>query len=117
MCNYHDRSRCTQTVHGLDDKCLGFIIEGGGSFVHDQYCRIVIQRPGNSDSLTLATGNPYASFSHDGLQPFWKGRDKHFELSSVYRTSNRPLIYLLSRNSKSDIRSNGVINEIDILGN
>ena len=46
-----------------------FLVQGGGSLIHQQRHPLLKQRAGNRDALTLAAREQLASFAHHGIQP------------------------------------------------
>src|SRR6185312_6774681 len=61
---------------------LGFRIERGSRLVKHQYARVLQQRAGDGDALTLAYGKTRTAFPDDGVIPIRQPRDEIVDVGS-----------------------------------
>src|SRR5690625_596588 len=57
---------CT-LLNRTDEIFLCDVSQGRGGFIHYDELRMVIQGPCDTDTLTLSSGKPYASLTHQGI--------------------------------------------------
>ena len=70
----------------------------------------MVQRPRNTDSLTLSARQPDAPLTDDGLVAIWKlDFDEIVELGNRCRTFEGDRIDLIRCQSESDIRRNLIV--------
>ena len=67
MRDREDRAIGDQAIQGLLDLVLGLRVDAAGRLVEDQDARVVEDRPGNRDSLTLAPAERMPPLAHDGV--------------------------------------------------
>jgi len=51
---------------------FGCGVQGGGSFIKDQYFRVAVKRAGNGDALLLPTRKRSAIFAKISVEAGWK---------------------------------------------
>ena len=53
-----------QVVHRFHHRLFGEVVERAGGFIQNQHLRVVVQRSGNADTLTLTAGEAKLFISH-----------------------------------------------------
>ena len=103
MRNNNQRHLSVQCINGFHDRRLGFIVQCRGRFIQNQYLRLRIQGPCNSDALSLTTGEADSALSDNRLCSLRKLLDGFPKLRPVNCLLDSGMINLFLRNSKGNI--------------
>ena len=105
-----------QSVDRLHDGCFRIIIQCGSGLIQDQYLRIIIQRSGDTDTLSLSSGEADTPLADASLQTFRQSLDKFIQLCLFQYFPQSVLINLVLRHTEGYIFTDGVIQHEDHLG-
>ena len=73
-----------QRLDGAHDRLFCLPVEGRGGLIENKDIRIGVESTGDSDALTLSTGNPDAVLAHHGVEAGAKFADKLIECGEPY---------------------------------
>jgi hypothetical protein len=109
--NYHGDS-ASEAGHGLHDTIFGFGIKGGCGLIEYQQLRLVVERAGEADSLTLAARESNPPLADDGLPAVGQFiLDEVEDLSSGRGAFESGRVEFLWEHSEGDVGSDRIVDE------
>src|SRR5581483_3118670 len=115
MGDHQDCTSAHQVVQRRLDQSFRLAVEGGGSFVQNQNRRILEQRAGNGQALTLATGEPEPALPDHSIVPRGEGQNEVMRESGP--GGGLDFFHGNVRLAVSDVVAYGVVEEHGFLGN
>ncbi len=106
-----------KALDGFHDRCLCLIVQCRSSLVQDQDLRLIIEGSGYTDSLALAAGETHAAFADLRIQTVLQAIDKIPQLCPLQGILHPLFVDLLFLDTKGNIATDGIIQQINALGN
>src|SRR5690606_2250417 len=69
--DHHYGLRLPEGAHGLEDALLCHAVKSAGRLVEHEYGGVVVQGPGDAESLPLTSGEAHATLTDHGVVTLW----------------------------------------------
>ena len=92
---------------------LGVVVDGGCGFIEHQHWCIFEDRSGQSDPLTLATGEALSALSHHRVESLWQGFDEGQGFSLTCRFAYRRCGCI--RGAIGNVVPHAAVEQVDVL--
>src|SRR5439155_26542975 len=86
-----------------------------GRLIQYQHSRVMVERSGDADTLTLPSGEANTAFTYDRLQPVRKRGNEFLELRRSDRAAHRNLVNLFTGQTEGHIAPERVVSQVHCL--
>src|SRR5689334_18817824 len=115
MRNRDDRTRPGKAFESANELALRLLIERRSRLIHHEHGRIVVERPGDADALSLATGQANASLADQRVEAHGLLLDEFSKLRGVDGGPKLGFIDRVVGDAERDVTPERIVGQIDRL--